>query len=285
MCPRVRRDSHLSRLPLGRFRERSEVRQSSQDTTVRNPLSQTQVYPKTSREATVGAARLKKGALLALGRRGSVTSRPKRSGEWADGVGRWCRRWGEPRVVALESVGVAQRRTGRAARSQAIRDRRRERTASGTVRANWQVYRSTPYVPTHRAFAHPPAPAAHCSAPAPPCQPSARTPKMGPAPAASPRWAPVTPAQPSELSMLGSGCAGGEELAPRTLEPSNRCHAFVPSSAAGLCNSEQRQRRHWRRRSGDGGNGDGDSSGGSSGAGGSGDGGSGGSDSGDGDSG
>ena len=153
---------------------------------VRNPLSQTQVYPKTSREATVGAARLKKGALLALGRRGSVTSRPKRSGEWADGVGRWCRRWGEPRVVALESVGVAQRRTGRAARSQAIHDsRRRERTASGTVRTNWQIYRSTSYVPTHRAFVHPPADAAQsqpsCAA-LPRAGSSARTPKMGPAP-------------------------------------------------------------------------------------------------------
>ena len=173
----------------------------------------------------MGAARLKKGALLALGRRGSVTSRPKRSGEWADGVGRWCRRWGEPRVVALESVGVAQRRTGRAARSQAIRDRRRERTASGTVRTNKQVYRSTPYVPTHRAFANRPADAAHHSPPAPPAGPSARTPKMGPAPAASPRWAPVTPAQPSELLVLGSGCAGGEELVnsnPRTLEPMPR---------------------------------------------------------------
>ena len=204
----------------------------------------------------MGAARLKKGALLALGRRGSVTSRPKRSGEWADGMGRWCRRWGEPRVVALESVGVAQRRTGRAARSQAIRDRRRERTASGTVRTNWQVYRSTPYVPTHRAFAHPPAPAAHCSAPAPPCQPSARTPKMGPAPAASPRWAPVTPAQPSELLVLGSGCAGGEELVnsnPRTLEPMPRPLRRPPppllppaarSFARTLCRSLPRSRCH-----------------------------------------
>jgi uncharacterized membrane protein YgcG len=233
----------------------------------------------------VGAARLKKGALPALGRRGRVGAGPKGSGEWADGVGRWWARRGEPRVVTLESVGVAQAANWARVRSQALRHRSRERTACGKACASWQGHHMTAHVPTHRTHAHPSAAAAHCSAPAPPCQPSARTPNMGPAPAASPRWAPVTPAQSSELSMLGSGCAGGEELAPRTLEPSNRCHAFVPSSAAGLCNSEQRQRRHWRRRSGDGGNGDGDSSGGSSGAGGSGDGGSGGSDSGDGDSG
>ena len=200
--------------------------------------------PEKGRSAGSGQAGQRYLASETVGRVG------RRCGAVVQAMGRAARR--RPRVCWCGAAANGARcKVPGHSRQEARAHRKRHRSHE-----NKQVYRSTPYVPTHRAFAHPPADAAHHSPPAPPAGPSARTPKMGPAPAASPRWAPVTPAQPSELLVLGSGCAGGEELVnsnPRTLEPMPRPLRRPPppllppaarSFARTLCRSLPRSRCH-----------------------------------------